>query len=376
MQKSTNEQSRSKKSGKKTTFNVFIRAVNQFKTVQTTFVLDLLSCLKCSFSSDTEDDTVKNWMAGKNQSFRKKFGGLPVSKNEFDACFNYLTDAIGNKFKKVQDELKDTAVTYPLIDFETDDKNVFVKSLVYQFIEIVNLSLDDTVEPRINSQNESKNKAPIDEAPIDRMIHVFEQAVADSNLVHILCNLSNYIGNQAFFAGDAGNFVNIVRKKIASAFVNLQNEVKFRQICEFTDTLVSYVSCLEMLTHTLDPTSESNSEDTGISDHFSLYTPLPRYYYSVFEVNSEGNSSGIEDILETKFKVEIDWEAYRRLWCRERNYSVIYKRISSDRSQLQIAQNAEEVKLTLYFLEQTFVSHEKLCKLFFEITGGKTLMMY
>lgn len=89
---------------------------------------------------------------------------------------------------------------------------------------------------------------------------------------------------------------------------------------------------------------------------------------------------GIEDVPESEFEVHINWEASCSLWRKERSFPIIYERISSDCRQLQDlalkARNAEETKINLDFLERIFLNHEKVCRLFSKITGGKQLVMY
>lgn len=252
-----------------------------------------------------------------------------------------------------------------------DNANAVLQDDAYQCVEMVD---DNTVESQSTTP-----KISVDETPTDRMIRVFEQAVADHHLVPLLRDLADHIGSRSFFAGDAGAFIDAVREDLSSTFVNLQNEEEFRQIFEFTAALNEYVRCLGMLPQQDHVVSENNLEDTEIPDQFSPWI-LPQKYYAVSEDNFECNSAGIKDVPETEFDVEIDWEAYRHLWRTELSYPLIYERISGDLSQLQDlalkVQNAEETKIYLTFLEQTFVNHEKLCRLFSEITDGKKLVIY
>lgn len=252
-----------------------------------------------------------------------------------------------------------------------DNANETLQDDTRQAVKLVD---DETIEPQSIAPEIS-----VDETPTNRMIRVFEQAVADHHIVPMLRDLADHIGSGAFYAGDASAFIAAVREDLSSGFVHLQNEEKFRQIFEFTGALNAYVRYLGMLPPQDYVVSENNLEDSEISDHLSPWL-LPYKYYADSEDNIEYNSPGIEDVSETESDVVIDWEAYRHLWRTEFSYPMIYKRISSDRKQLQDlgvkVRNAEETKIHLDFLEMTFLNHEKVCRLFSEITGGKKLVMY
>lgn len=144
-------------------FNVFINNVNIFEISQHPFVSDLFDSIGCKLSSESNNELIKNWMSGKNQGFRKDFAGNLVTQDLFDSCFNYLANSVGHRFNEAQDKLKEAGIEYPLIDFETDEKKAFVKSLVYQFVEIENLRLDDSIEPYIKKKPEPANKVPVNE---------------------------------------------------------------------------------------------------------------------------------------------------------------------------------------------------------------------
>lgn len=275
-----------------------------------------------------------------------------------------VKEPIEKFFGNIKDELKDC--------WDTADYEEFLHNLLGRTMRPP--SKDDTVEPQPLAP-----KIPVDETPTNRMIRVFEQAVADHHIVPMLRDLADHIGSGAFYAGDASAFIAAVREDLSSGFVHLQNEEKFRQIFEFTGALNAYVRYLGMLPPQDYVVSENNLEDSEISDHLSTWL-LPYKYYAGSEDNIEYNSPGIEDVSETESDVVIDWEAYRHLWRTEFSYPMIYERISSDRKQLQDlgvkVRNAEETKIHLDFLEMTFLNHEKVCRLFSEITGGKKLVMY
>lgn len=136
-------------------FGIFIKALHrQAGDRQDYFVAGLFDAIGADKRIDISlENAVKNWVAGNNQSYKKRFKGKEFKQEQYNAFLKFLKEKINVRFKDVQSELKNYSAEYPYINFETDNQEVFFASVLNQFTEIVELPLPETARRCLKNGN-------------------------------------------------------------------------------------------------------------------------------------------------------------------------------------------------------------------------------
>lgn len=138
-------------------FGIFIRALhNEVKGTQHQLVNELFFTLGVEGEVDN-DGVLKNWMAGKNQGYVGYFKDVEIKQEHYDRFIKLLDEMIKTRYKNIQNTLRAYSNEYTYIDFETDNRDEFFKSILNQFKDIVGLPPDQAAvsiaRNRITSEN-------------------------------------------------------------------------------------------------------------------------------------------------------------------------------------------------------------------------------
>ena len=317
-------------------FGIFIKALHrQAGDRQDYFVAGLFDAIGADKRIDISlENAVKNWVAGNNQSYKKRFKGKEFKQEQYNAFLKFLKEKINVRFKDVQSELKNYSAEYPYINFETDNQEVFFASVLNQFTEIVELPLPETANQFRRSEDchEKQEQTLLVEIPSEQMRKEFEHLVEKYNIATYICNISKYLcEEEPFYVQDSFDFIDAIRTNILSQFLSHQKESIFTKIVAFNHTLKTYSSLLGMI-------------------RLSLYEE-----YGVIELGSSNDE--IIDLID------------------ENRKAIKKMEVKDGTSESQISE-MEEKLIQLDFLRSILLSHKQLCELFGEICPDKTMFVF
>ena len=124
------------------------------------------------------DDMVSNWLKGNNHSYRKQLkdgrGFKPFNDDKF---IEFIKDRTNQTWKDIQLGFSKYSFEHSVIDYETTDVNVFLKSMVNQFKEIIGYPY------KIDSTNQLDIKRVI---TLGQMKDVFIEIIDHYNSMNII----------------------------------------------------------------------------------------------------------------------------------------------------------------------------------------------
>ena len=334
-------------------FGVFFKALcAETSKLQYAFVQEFFMTFDVKIAASDAQNYVKNWISGKNQSYKKQFKSVNCNSQNYENAFRYLEENINIRFKNVQNRLRSNRSEYSHIDFETNDSNVFFTSIINQFTELVDLPLPPIQEDVLRN-----------DPPCKQMSRIFGQAVADHNIAIHICQLGHYLNAGALCPEDLPAFFDTIKTKILSKFVNHQDEAIFQKIIEFSEELKNYFGLLSMLPYGCDSDGNSDMESTILHPFWAV----PSY--------------STEFISETEIRFELP--DFGSCWEMNRSYDEVYSLIETERRRLKentpwsnYLSSTDDKLIRLDFIASIFTSHKRLCVLFEEISDGKKLQIY
>lgn len=323
-------------------FGIFIKALHkQAGDRQDYFVSELFAAIGADKISDIKlDDAVKNWVAGNNQSYKKRFKGKEFKQEQYNSCFQFLNERINVRFKDVQTELKSYSNEYRYIDFETDNQEVFFNSIVNQFMEIVGVPLPkrQILFTQDEDCHKKQEKASLSETPPEQIGKIFEQAMADYGIATYICKLPDYLIEEPFYAGDIFAFSDFIQTNVLAKFVNQQNENIYKKISEFNLALKTYSSFLSMIR-------------LSVSEKYGIMLKMSGVNNEVIRLLDRDY-----DKMKTNLSREMPMEE-------KETDKPLTEEIKGELTQLE-------------FLRSILLSYKQLCELFGEICPGKTTLVF
>lgn len=324
-------------------FSVFIKALyNEAGGVQCGFIDDLFKTLDIDIEGI--DGLIKNWMAGRNQSYKGYFKGKNFNQKHYDNFLRFLDEKINKRFITIKSVLKTYSDEYLYIDFETDNQETFFESLLNQFKEIVGLPIDPNVVPFVRSKdtNNNQKKAPQNETPSEQMRKIFEQAVAHHSITGYMCKVADYLIDKPFYSVDIFNFIGTIQTTILEKFVNNQDEEIFKKITEFKIALESYCAFLGMI-------------QTSISECYGFAWRMSKSYDGIIELIRSNKAEMGKALAEEQSMV-----------------ALMSEEDIESKSAIELKTKINQ----LNFIESIFLRHKDIDSLYSEICNGKTLLVY
>lgn len=348
-------------------FGVFIKALHkEAGDRQDYFVSSLFESIGAEKITDVSlEDTVKNWVSGKNKSYKKYFKGKEFDQEGYNGFLQFIDENINVRFTNVQNSLEPYCKDYCYIDFKTDVREDFFASVLNQFMEIVGLPLPSTAVPFSQNCNEDYDKKQelesFNKTPTEQMRRLFERAVAEANIALHIRNLPDYLEDGLLCPQEVASFFDTMQTKIASGFIDQQDEELFQKIKEFNTEVRSYFALLGMIP----PKLELEKPELIIPAWQQPIEP-------VTDVTPEADRAAENDV-----------ERYSNHWRKHQSYDGLFSLLNDARTSLDEKSKCEspppdiEEKLTrLHFISSIFSAHKRICELFEEITMGKTLTVF
>lgn len=193
---------------------------------QANFVENLFMTL----GADTQgiDTRLKNWIAGRNEGYKEYFKRTEITPDHYNRFIMFLQKSINARFTNVQSSLKEHRNDYVLIDFDTMNQDIFFKSVLTQFKDIVGIPI---------GKQRSKPNTNLEPKPMSEVFTEYLQAFGVEEF--ITDDLAKSLGSHYF--NDISEFNSKISYNVENAS---KNEGYTLKIIEFIDTLTDYVDFL------------------------------------------------------------------------------------------------------------------------------------
>lgn len=210
-------------------FGIIIYALKQGKRNPTREQM-IVNLFEAADAKTTELDLpkIKNWFYGNpsNTGYTKYFKNY--SKNNDESVLNFFESTIGD-FEVTRSILKEYENELNLIDFKTDDRSIFYKSLLNQFKEIVGVPTQTVV------------------IPTDQMKEILNKAVIECELPYHLQDVTAFWKQGSTALQSFKKLDRIITNKILIPFANYGHVEMFKKIYNFNQLLTSIISFVPFL---------------------------------------------------------------------------------------------------------------------------------
>lgn len=301
-----------------------------------TFEVKQKEISKCLHISESTLSRIKNGKGKASFDYNRVFHDVFDPNNEKSPAHEMmeteeellirLKKIIENCFKNVQKVLSDYNC-WEITDYET---------FVLKWLRLTGKAL--TAEDYDNKER----LECLTEAPNEQMVRIFEQSIAEYNIISYIYNLPKYLSNGFPLwnqCSDMGDFIKTIQDKVLEKFFMWQKEDVFIKIREFNRTLKSYKESCYFL------------HADVLNDHCIIWTP---------DINvADDDIIAVIDSERAKINCKrVEIEKYSN-----QNVSEEKAKIDEELSQLDITHD--------------IVTYRKqLCELFEEICPGKQLLVF